>query len=133
VIEFIASKDMEASPPLSLREVGLLAPGGRAKHSVETTLPAMESKFKEGFKLKKVYPNPFVETATMKVWIKKKNRISINIYDSIGRRVKKLGNIVGSGKVHKVNIDGKNMSSGLYVLLISDKKKSESTKIIISK
>ena len=89
------------------------------------------------------YPNPFNSITSIKFEvpesINSKNRfITLIIYDLLGKEVKILFAAEINAGIHVVNWDGTNqngntVSSGQYLLVLTDGEKRKSLKIILNK
>lgn len=73
----------------------------------------------EKFTLYQSYPNPFNPTTTIKFSIPKSNKVSIKIFDILGREVKSLINEFKTAGTYSVVFDGSNISSGVYFYQLS--------------
>jgi hypothetical protein len=67
------------------------------------------------FVLEDVYPNPFNPTATVTFGVKVEVPVEITLFDALGRQVKTLyRGTPAEGALNKVSIDGSDLPSGLY-------------------
>jgi hypothetical protein len=68
------------------------------------------------FALMNNYPNPFNPATTIQFSVAVSGRVTLRVYNSIGEEVATLfdGN-AEPGQYHRVTLDGKNLSSGMYV------------------
>jgi hypothetical protein len=86
------------------------------------------------FSLSQNYPNPFNPTTTIKYAVPQPVKVSIKIYDILGRLVKTLVNDefkdVG---FYEVKFDGSNYASGVYFYRIEAGKFVQSKKMVIVK
>ena len=92
----------------------------------------------ESYELKHNYPNPFNTCTTIRYALPKKSRVSIIIYDVLGRRVTTLvDNIEEPGYKSVVwdatNDIGQQMSAGVYIYLIKAGEFSRTRKMILLK
>lgn len=65
------------------------------------------------------YPNPFNPTTMVKFSMPSAGRVLISIYDMIGQKVLEVINEDLAAGTHEVEIDGRNLSSGVYVYQLS--------------
>ncbi|MFH0990067.1 MAG: T9SS type A sorting domain-containing protein [bacterium] len=76
---------------------------------------AEEAVPEDGYKLEANYPNPFNPTTTIEFILPQAERVTLRVYDMLGREVRTLVDAeVGAG-THTVVFDGKNLSSGVYI------------------
>ncbi len=85
------------------------------------------------FKLYQNYPNPFNPTTTIKFTLSENGYTQLSIYNVLGNKVAELvnGNL-GKGE-HSIVLNLKNLSSGTYLLKLSQGKNSKSIKIVLLK
>ena len=98
----------------------------------EQVLPADE------FELKQNYPNPFNAVTNIKYRISKPAHVILNIYNSLGQKIRTLVNGNKSPGVYMVRWDGTNdygteASSGVYICKLITDTFSESRKIVYLK
>lgn len=72
----------------------------------------------EGFVLEANYPNPFNPSTTIAFTIPKAERVSLVVYDVLGKEVTTLIDSELSAGSHSVVFDGKNLASGTYIYRI---------------
>lgn len=76
-------------------------------------------------KLKQNYPNPFNPTTTIPFQLNQAQRVTVTIYDMLGRQVEKLVDHhkyqAGS---HRIQFDASKLSSGVYIYRLETGKKS---------
>ncbi len=86
-----------------------------------------------GFDLFDIYPNPFNNTAIIKMNVKINQFITIKMYDLLGKEVFTIGSdYYKAGKYH-LQIDSKNLSSGVYIVNVIAQDYSKSKKVILLK
>ena len=66
------------------------------------------------FTLDQNYPNPFNPTTVISFQLKKAARVSLRVYDVLGREVATLVNEREDVGSHAVTFNGDNLSSGVY-------------------
>ena len=78
-----------------------------------------------------IYPNPVVNQATVNFELKESNMVSYQVFDMTGRMVmsQNLGRLA-EGQ-HQVNISAENLSSGSYILRLSQGGKNETVKFMV--
>jgi len=73
------------------------------------------------FGLNHIYPNPFSAQCTIRISTMGNEKVSLTIYDTVGRKVQTLANDVLEPGVHHINWDGKDVhgrrvASGVYII-----------------
>ena len=78
-----------------------------------------------------IYPNPVVNQATVNFELKESNMVSYQVFDMTGRMLmsQNLGHLA-EGQ-HQVNISAENLSSGSYILRLSQGGKNETVKFMV--
>ena len=62
------------------------------------------------------YPNPFNPATTIQFSVAVPGRVTLRVYNSIGEEVATLfDGTAQPGQYYRVTLDGKNLSSGMYV------------------
>ncbi|MBE0538713.1 MAG: T9SS type A sorting domain-containing protein, partial [Ignavibacterium sp.] len=77
------------------------------------------------YHLSQNYPNPFNPTTNIEFRIVDFGLVSLKIYDILGREVATLVNEEKPGGTYKVEFDGSNLASGIYLYKLSTDKFSE--------
>ncbi len=70
--------------------------------------------FPKNFELEQNYPNPFNPSTAIGYQLSAVSRVSLKIYDILGREVKTLVNEVQSPGNHLISLDTTNLPSGVY-------------------
>lgn len=83
--------------------------------SVYNESPSLPS----SFKLYSPYPNPFNPTTTIEYELNKESKISITIYDTLGRKVKELLNAIKQAGRHKTAFNASGLSCGVYLVVLN--------------
>ncbi len=68
------------------------------------------------FKLFQNYPNPFNPTTTVKFQLPEQAVVNISLFDILGRKVKELFNRSAEAGAYKLQLDGANLGSGVYII-----------------
>jgi len=76
----------------------------------------------ENFSLNQNYPNPFNNTTQIGFNILQNNNYKLEIYNSIGQKVKEVFNIFLNTGSYKINFESGNISSGVYQYILSSPK-----------
>ncbi|MGK9477384.1 T9SS type A sorting domain-containing protein [Melioribacter sp. OK-6-Me] len=71
------------------------------------------------FQLYPPYPNPFNPTTTIEYELNRESKISITIYDTLGRKVKELFNGIKQAGKHKTTFNASGLSSGIYLVVLN--------------
>ena len=80
------------------------------------------------------YPNPFTSSTSFDFVAAESQNVTIELYDALGQSFQTLYNgKVNKGEVYTINIDGTNLSSGLYVYRIFGDSFTEFGKVILIK
>ena len=65
------------------------------------------------------YPNPFNPTAVIPIELSRNAMVKASLYDLNGREIKALVNANFSAGTHELNINGANMTTGIYLVKIA--------------
>jgi O-glycosyl hydrolase len=84
-------------------------------------------------KLYNNYPNPFNSDTNISFSLPSESKISLEVYDTLGRRVKTLINDIKSEGPHSLKFQPKDLSSGLYLARLSSYDYSDTIKMIYLK
>ncbi len=85
------------------------------------------------FELQGAYPNPFNSTTSIRYTLDRNAHVTLSIYDLSGREVVKLvDNYLSSGP-QEVRLDGKALTSGIYLLRLAVGNQRDEIKIICIK
>ena len=87
----------------------------------------------EKFKVYQNYPNPFNPSTKIRFEIGTSSKVSIMVYNVLGKLVSDLGVVDMNSGYHEVNFDGGKISSGMYICKISDGLNTKSIKMVILK
>jgi hypothetical protein len=74
------------------------------------------------FILTQNYPNPFNPSTIISFSIPERSRISLKVYDILGRVVDVLADGIMNAGVYKINFDGRKLASGIYIYSLSSDK-----------
>ena len=70
------------------------------------------------FKLHQNFPNPFATAATIRYDVPRTTRVSITVYDMMGRRVMKVVDKEHAPGTYDAALEGRSLASGVYVYRI---------------
>jgi len=118
----------------------------RAYYSVEgtysdpsyATVYRMEL-YKKGTEIKpteysiSVYSNPFNPNTKINYQLQERSLVIIKIYDMLGREVKELINEIKEAGYYKLEFDGNELSSGIYICTINANRFNKSIKLMLVK
>ncbi len=98
----------------------------------------LRAQFPQEFGLSQNYPNPFNATTRIDFKIPSLQRVSLKIYDLLGREVKSLVDDVRPAGYYHIVWNGRNnagaeVSSGIYVCLVRAGEQTETRKVILMK
>jgi hypothetical protein len=85
------------------------------------------------FILDQNYPNPFNPTTMISYQLPATNRVTLNVYDILGRKVTTLVNEVQQAGNYKVVFDGSGLSSGIYFSRVEWNGKQQLRKMVLLK
>ncbi|MCK4663653.1 MAG: T9SS type A sorting domain-containing protein [Bacteroidales bacterium] len=77
-----------------------------------------------------VYPNPFVESTTIKYSLDESQKVTVSIYNTLGQTVENLVNAVQKAGEYEVFFNGSELSNGLYLYRIETNKVTKSGRLI---
>ncbi len=92
-----------------------------------------EIEIPEEYILRNNYPNPFNPETTISFSIPDPGRVTIRVYDILGKLVETLINTKLTRGEYKVNFNAKNLSSGIYFYRLESGSFSEVRKMIVLK
>ncbi|MEJ5352415.1 MAG: T9SS type A sorting domain-containing protein [Melioribacteraceae bacterium] len=79
------------------------------------------------------YPNPFNPSTTINYELPERSLVTIKIYDVLGREIKELINEMKEAGYYKLEFDGNELSSGIYICTINANKFNKSIKLMLVK
>lgn len=85
------------------------------------------------FRLLPAHPNPFNPTATIRFDLPQAGRVTLEVYDLLGRQVAVLVNSWKEAGLHAVKFDGSNLPSGIYVYRLQAGQFQASRKLVLVK
>lgn len=65
------------------------------------------------------YPNPFNPSTTIMVSLDRASQVQVQVFNSIGQRVQTLAQTQLSSGVHNFTFNGRNLSSGMYLVVVT--------------
>jgi hypothetical protein len=85
------------------------------------------------FKIERVYPNPFNPVTTIQYAIPNSGSVSLSVLDVTGREVMRTSSTNMAAGMHTTLFDGRNLSSGLYIVSLRFEGQTKSMKITLLK
>ncbi|HDZ10658.1 MAG TPA: T9SS type A sorting domain-containing protein, partial [Bacteroidetes bacterium] len=85
------------------------------------------------YELGQNYPNPFNPTTTIEYSLSKSGFVALNIYNTLGQKVKSLVNKKQSAGKHFIRLSAEDLSSGIYFYQIKSGSYSQIKKMILLK
>jgi photosystem II stability/assembly factor-like uncharacterized protein len=83
------------------------------------------------FELRQNYPNPFNPTTTVEFDLPRTSRVSIMVYDLLGREVARLVDGMKESGRHRLTFNGKDLATGVYLLRMQADSYVETRKIVL--
>lgn len=96
-------------------------------------IQSISSEIPERYLLEQNYPNPFNPVTAIRFSVPEQGRISLVIYDALGRIVKELVNENVIAGVYSVDFDASNYPSGFYFYRLSGEGFSDTKKMVLVK
>ena len=96
--------------------------------SIETVASTISS-----FSLEQNYPNPFNPSTVISYTIPEKNKVVLKVFDVIGNEITTLVNSEMEAGTHTVQLNAKNLPSGIYIYKIQAGNYSQSRKMMLLK
>lgn len=85
------------------------------------------------YSLSQNYPNPFNPTTTINYQISKVSKVTLKVYDVLGKEVKTLVDEIKESGQYSVKFNGSNLASGVYFYKITAGSFSDTKKFILMK
>jgi hypothetical protein len=79
------------------------------------------------------YPNPFNPTTKICFTLPQNRKVSLKVFDALGREVADLANDVFTAGTHEVEFDATNLASGIYFYTIRTAQGSITKKMLLIK
>ena len=99
-----------------------------------TSVNDLKNEIPSKFVLKQNYPNPFNPSTIISFSVSEKSRISLKVYDILGRVVDVLAEGIMNTGIYKISFDGRKLASGIYIYSLStDKGEIISKKMVLLK
>ena len=85
------------------------------------------------FSLKQNFPNPFNPTTTINYVLATKSEVNLDVYNTLGQKVRTLVNGQFSAGEHSVHFDANNLASGVYIYRLKAGNFVQTKKLILLK
>ena len=85
------------------------------------------------FSLEQNYPNPFNPSTTIRYSLPQTGRVTLKVFDLLGKEVAALVNGVVSAGNHEVRFDASKLSGGVYFYKITTENNVSTKKMILIK
>jgi hypothetical protein len=85
------------------------------------------------FSLAQNYPNPFADVTNIAFTLPTAGQIDLSLYDIAGRLVKNIASGYYPSGEHKLTLDGKDLTSGIYILRLTAGEQMASCRVVLSK
>ena len=100
---------------------------------VSAKLDEAKNSIPEQFSLMQNYPNPFNPKTVIEFVLPADEKVTMKIFDMLGREVKTLLNAVLAAGHHKVDFDASNLASGTYICELSTPNHRQTKKMMLIK
>ncbi len=87
----------------------------------------------ESFRLGQNYPNPFNPSTMISYQIPAAGKVSLRVYDLLGREVAVLVDGIHSTGTHTVSFNGASLSSGVYMVRLTAGSMTATRKMVLAK
>jgi hypothetical protein len=95
---------------------------------------AVTMAMKEAFLLSEAAPNPFRGEAWMTLQVRESQSVRAELYDVLGRRVATLHEgVLDAGREHRLSLDGRGLSSGLYLVRVAGERFAETRRVVVAR
>lgn len=124
---YFAAQDIALPNPLAstlpaggsgINPPGANPPPTRFSFNVTTSVSVIGNSIPSEYKLFNNYPNPFNPNTIIRFNIKKSSFVKLNVYDITGKLVSTLVNQNLNAGEYKIDFDGSELSSGVYIYRI---------------
>jgi hypothetical protein len=95
---------------------------------------AVTMAMKEAFLLSEAAPNPFRGEAWLTLQVREAQSVRAELYDVLGRRVATLHEgVLDAGREHRLSLDGRGLSSGLYLVRVAGERFAETRRVVVAR
>ncbi len=104
-----------------------------AKCDFVTSVQNEDKAIPSSYALAQNYPNPFNPTTVISYQLPKAGKVSLKVYDVLGKEVATLVNDVKQSGSYQINFDASNLASGVYIYTIRANDYISSKKMLLIK
>ena len=101
--------------------------------SIVTDVESLTSAIPVNFQLEQNYPNPFNPSTKIRFSLPSESHVVITIYNMLGERIAKIADGDYAAGYYEVNFNAGNLSSGMYMYVISAGNFVQAKKMILTK
>ena len=98
-----------------------------------TTVLTDKSNIPIGYSLKQNYPNPFNPSTKITFTIPQQAIVTLDVFNTLGQKIKKLVSGTMAAGNHTVEMDGSDLTSGMYFYRITTLGYSKTMKMMLVK
>jgi hypothetical protein len=84
-------------------------------------------------RLGKAFPNPFASSTQVTISVDEAQRVRVDAFDLLGRRVATLFDGVAAAGSHDLTFEAANLPTGLYILRMQGERFAQSRKVVLSR
>ncbi len=103
---------------LYLQEFKARYNGAGGTDNILLGVKSLKSDLPKSFRMEQNYPNPFNPSTTINYYLPVNSRVTLKLYDVLGREVCTLVDGIEKFGNHEVRFDGSRLSSGIYIYKI---------------
>ena len=107
--------------------------GGTDSINIVTSVDEDENILPTEFSLLQNYPNPFNPVTRIRFAVPISQKVELNVYDILGRKVKELYNDIAPVGLISIDFTADDLASGLYIYQLKTKEFSVSKKMLLLK
>ncbi|MGE5810468.1 MAG: T9SS type A sorting domain-containing protein, partial [Ignavibacteria bacterium] len=85
------------------------------------------------FQLEQNYPNPFNPSTTIRFAVPQAGKVTLNVYNVLGEKIRDLISGFYETGIHSVNFDGKDLNSGVYIYKLQSENFVKVKKMLLMK
>jgi len=106
---------------------------GDTTHISTSVRPVSDVSYAKAYELSQNYPNPFNPTTTIGYTLAKDSQVKIEVFNTMGQRVKTLVDTREQAGYHTIEVDARDLTSGIYFYKIQAGDFSQTRKMILMK
>ena len=121
------------SDSIIIKSNSITNPEIRLPIMIDFPVSVKEEEIPNSFYLLRNYPNPFNPETTIEYSIPNSTHVELILYNIVGKKVIELENKFKQAGKHKINLNAKNLSSGIYFVHMKTIDYKKSIKIVLLK